>query len=210
VITGFGRLGEWFGSIKFDVVPDLITFAKGSTSGYMPLGGVIIRKPLAEALLDSPNAGTFTHGATWGGHPVATAVATANLTALAEENVPGNVRSLAPYFQNGLDRITDSYRCIKEYRGTGFFYAIEMMADRDTGAELTPEASTQVLTEVIPKSMKEAGLITRPDNRGATMLVLSPPLVADQAVLDDLLDKVDHVMGAVDKHLGVSTLSAAV
>ncbi|MCU4297036.1 aspartate aminotransferase family protein [Brevibacterium permense] len=210
VITGFGRLGEWFGSIKFDVVPDLITFAKGSTSGYMPLGGVIIRKPLAEALLDSPDAGTFTHGATWGGHPVATAVATANLIALEEENVPGNVRSLAPYFQNGLDRITDSYRCIKEYRGTGFFYAIEMMADRDTGAELTPDASKKVLTEVIPKAMKEVGLITRPDNRGATMLVLSPPLVADQAVLDDLLDKVDHVMGSVDKHLGVSTLSAAV
>ena len=85
-----------------------------------------------------------------------------------------------------------------------------MMADRDTGAELTPEASTQVLTEVIPKSMKEAGLITRPDNRGATMLVLSPPLVADQTVLDDLLDKVDHVIGSVDKHLGVSALSAAV
>ena len=85
-----------------------------------------------------------------------------------------------------------------------------MMADRDTGAELTPEASKQVLTEVIPTSMKEVGLITRPDNRGATMLVLSPPLVADQTVLDDLLDKVDHVMGAVDKHLGVSALSAAV
>src|SRR5699024_1015762 len=94
--------------------------------------------------------------------------------------------------------------------GTGFFYAVEMMADRDTGAELTPEASTQVLTEVIPKSMKEAGLITRPDNRGATMLVLSPPLVADQTLLDDLLDKVDHVMSAVDKHLSVSTLSSAV
>src|SRR5699024_557155 len=121
VITGFGRLGEWFGSIKFDVVPALITFAKGSTSGYMPLGGGIIREPLAEALLVPPGAGTCTHGATWGGHPVAPAGATAHLAARADENIPGNVRSLAPYFLNGLGRIADSYRCIEEYRGPGFF-----------------------------------------------------------------------------------------
>ncbi len=207
VITGFGRLGEWFGSIKFDVVPDLITFAKGSTSGYAPLGGVIIRRPLAEAVLSSPQAGLFTHGATWGGHPVSTAVAVANLTAVENENVLGNVRSLEPYFQNGLDRIVEDHRSIREYRGAGFFYAIEMMGDRETGRELTPEQSKTVLTEVIPAAMREVQLITRPDNRGATMLVLSPPLTADQDVLDDLLTKVDHVMSAVDAHLGASLLT---
>lgn len=203
VICGFGRLGEWFGSTKFDVVPDLLTFAKGSTSGYAPLGGVLIRTPLANALMDSPAGGMFTHGATWGGHPVSTAVAVANLSALKDENVPGNVRSLEPYFQAGLNQIRDAHPSILEWRGTGFFYAIELTGDRRTGRELTGDESKQLLGSVMPKAMRETNLITRPDNRGATMLVLSPPLVSDQAVLDDLLAKVDHVMFATDKHLGL-------
>ncbi|WP_313812883.1 aspartate aminotransferase family protein [Glutamicibacter sp.] len=209
VITGFGRLGEWFGSIKYDVVPDLITFAKGSTSGYAPLGGVIIRKPLADAMLASPLAGIFTHGATWGGHPVSTAVATANLKALAEENITGNVRSLEPYFQNGLDKLVQAHSSILEYRGTGFFYAIELTGDRDSGRELSAEQSKALLTQVMPQAMREVNLITRPDNRGATMLVLSPPLVADQDVLDDLLVKVDHVMSAADQFLSKGAASLA-
>lgn len=209
VITGFGRLGEWFGSIKFDVVPDLITFAKGSTSGYAPLGGVIIRKPLADAMLASEQAGIFTHGATWGGHPVSTAVAVANLQALAEENITGNVRSLEPYFQNGLDKLVAAHSSIKEYRGAGFFYAIELMGDRNSGRELSADESKALLTQVMPQAMREVNLITRPDNRGATMLVLSPPLVADQDVLDDLLGKVDHVMSAADSYLRLGAPSLA-
>lgn len=209
VITGFGRLGEWFGSIKFDVVPDMITFAKGSTSGYAPLGGVIIRKPLADDMLASPQAGIFTHGATWGGHPVSTAVAVANLDALKEENITGNVRSLEPYFQNGLNQLVDAHSSIREYRGAGFFYAMELMGDRNTGRELTEEESKHLLTQVMPKAMREVNLITRPDNRGATMLVLSPPLVADQDVLDDLLGKVDHVMSAADQYLRTNVQSLA-
>lgn len=207
VITGFGRLGEWFGSIKYGVVPDLLTFAKGSTSGYAPLGGVIIRTPLAEALLASPHAGMFTHGATWGGHPVSTAVASANLRALKEENVPGNVRTLEPYFQAGLNQLVDAHPSISEYRGTGFFYAIELTGNRDSGRTLTGDESKALLTQVMPQAMRDVNLITRPDNRGATMLVLSPPLVADQHVLDDLLHKVDHVMSAVDAHLAQPALA---
>ncbi len=203
VICGFGRLGEWFGSHLFDVVPDLITFAKGSTSGYAPLGGVIIREPLAQGLMGSPEAGMFTHGATWGGHPVSTAVAVANLKVLEEQDVLGNVRSLEPYLQNGLGSIVAGHRSVREWRGTGFFYALELTGDTETGRELTPEQSTEILTSVIPSAMREVNLITRPDNRGATMLILSPPLVADQDVLDDLLTSVDHVMSATDRFLGV-------
>ncbi|MGH3359424.1 MAG: aspartate aminotransferase family protein [Nocardioidaceae bacterium] len=201
VICGFGRLGEWFGSTKLDVVPDLITFAKGSTSGYAPLGGVLIRKPLAEALLDSPEGGIFSHGATWGGHPVSTAVAVANLTALRDEDVPGNVRRLEPHFQQGLDRIRDAHPSVDEWRGTGFFYAVELTGDRDSGRALTEEQSVALVREVLPRAMREVDLITRPDDRGATMLMLSPPLVADQAVLDDLLTKVDAVLTRVDAYV---------
>ena len=191
VICGFGRLGAWFGSALFDVVPDVITFAKGATSGYAPLGGMIVRTPLAESM------DTFTHGATWGGHPVATAVAVANLTALRDEDIVGNVARLGPRLRRGLEGIGS--RVVKEVRGTGYFYAIELMADRETGAEFTQEQATRVLRQVIPSAMRETGLITRADDRGATMLMISPPLVADEAVIDELVGHVEHVVTRVEK-----------
>ncbi len=203
VICAYGRLGEWFGSAKYGVVPDLITFAKGATSGYAPLGGVLLRRPLVERLYDSPQGGTFTHGATWGGHPVSTAVAVANLTALSDEDILGNVRALEPHFQAGLDRIRDASTSVAEWRGTGFFYALEFAADRHTGRPLTEQQGQEIVGEVMPRAMRDVGLITRPDDRGATMLMLSPPLVADQGVLDDLLHKVAAVVDAVDAHVRV-------
>jgi adenosylmethionine-8-amino-7-oxononanoate aminotransferase len=202
VICAYGRLGEWFGSAKYGVVPDLITFAKGSTSGYAPMGGVLIREQLAAAVLDSPQAGIFTHGSTWGGHPVATAVAVANISAMRDEDVLGNVRTLEPYFQAGLDRVREAHPTVREWRGTGFFYALEFTGDRHTGRELTEEQGVALVREVMPKAMAEVNLITRPDDRGATMLMLSPPLVADRDVLDELLAGVDAVASAVDRHVG--------
>ena len=202
VICAYGRLGEWFGSAKYGVVPDLITFAKGSTSGYAPMGGVLIREQLAAAVLDSPQAGIFTHGSTWGGHPVATAVAVANISAMRDEDVLGNVRTLEPYFQAGLDRVREAHPTVREWRGTGFFYALEFTGDRHTGRELTEGQGVALVREVMPKAMAEVNLITRPDDRGAIMLMLSPPLVADREVLDELLAGVDAVASAVDRHVG--------
>jgi adenosylmethionine-8-amino-7-oxononanoate aminotransferase len=201
VICAYGRLGEWFGSAKYGVVPDLLTFAKGSTSGYAPLGGVLIREELARDLLTSPQAGVFTHGSTWGGHPVSTAVAVANITAMRDEDVLGNVRRLEPYFQAGLDKIRDAHPTVLEWRGTGFFYALEFTGDRHSGRELTEQQSIELVREVMPAAMRSVNLITRPDDRGATMLMLSPPLVADREVLDDLLSGVDAVVSAVDAHV---------
>lgn len=202
VICAFGRLGDWFGSTKYDVVPDLLTFAKGATSGYAPMGGVLLRRGLVEGLMDSPNAGVFTHGATWGGHPVATAVAVANITAMRDEDVLGNVNRLEPTFQGGLDRLREAHPSVREWRGTGFFYAIELTADRASGRELTAEQGAALVADVMPKAMRETGLITRPDDRGATLLMLSPPLVADDAVLAELLGDVDDVLTAADRYLG--------
>lgn len=201
VICAYGRLGDWFGSAKYGVTPDLLTFAKGSTSGYAPLGGVLIREDLANGLLDSPLAGAFMHGSTWGGHPVSTAVAVANITAMRDEDVLGNVRRLEPHFQAGLDQIRDIHPTIREWRGTGFFYALEFMADRNTGRELTEQQGIELVREVMPRAMRDVNLITRPDDRGATMLMLSPPLVADREVLDELLAGVDAVVSAVDAHV---------
>ena len=195
VICGFGRLGYWFGSERNDVVPDLITFAKGVTSAYAPLGGMIVRAPLIDRLLDSP-IGMFTHGVTWGGHPLSTAIAVANITALWDEGVLDNVRDLEPYFRAGLDEIAARHRIVKEVRGAGYFYGIELMGDRETGREFNPEEKAGVCRELLPRLLKENGLMTRADDRGPAMLMLSPPLVADREVLDDLLARVDATLAS--------------
>ncbi|WP_020660035.1 aspartate aminotransferase family protein [Amycolatopsis benzoatilytica] len=199
VICSFGRLGHFFGHGLTGVVPDLITFAKGSTSGYAPLGGVIVRERLVADLYDSPKGGVFTHGATWGGHPVSTAIAVANITAMRDEKVPEHVLTEGPKLHAALESLKDAHRCVKDVRGTGFFYAIELMADRDSGRELTEQESLTVLRQVLPEAFRRTGVILRGDDRGATMLMISPPLVADTDVLDALLHGVDGMLTDVEK-----------
>lgn len=201
VICSFGRLGHWFGSGYFGVVPDVVTFAKGATSGYAPLGGAIVREPLVRELFDSPQGGTFTHGATWGGHPLSTAVAVANITAMRDEKVLDNVQELAPELRAGLDGIAAQHKVVKEVRGMGFFYAVEFTADREAGRELTEEQSGRVLREVLPAAFQRTGVVLRPDDRGATMLMISPPLVADREIIRELLAGVEAMVDDVEASL---------
>jgi adenosylmethionine-8-amino-7-oxononanoate aminotransferase len=199
VICSFGRLGHFFGHGVTGVVPDMVTFAKGSTSGYAPLGGLIVREQLVQELFNSSTGGVFTHGATWGGHPVSTAVAVANITAMRDENVLGNVQEQGPRIMEALESLKNSHRCVKAVRGTGFFYAIELMADSFTGRELTQAESLKVLREVLPESFKRTKVILRGDDRGATMIMISPPLVADAEVLSALLHGVDGMLTDIEK-----------
>ncbi|WP_263253700.1 aspartate aminotransferase family protein [Saccharopolyspora rosea] len=198
VICSFGRLGSWFGSARFGVVPDLITFAKGATAGYAPLGGVAIREPLVAQLFEHGARSGFTHGATWGGHPVATAVSVATINAMREEAVLSNVESRGPGLRAGLDELRRVHRCVKDVRGTGYFYAIELMGDRNSGRELTDEESATVLREVLPKAFQRTGVILRGDDRGATMIMVSPPLIADDTVLTELLHGIDGMLDDVE------------
>jgi adenosylmethionine-8-amino-7-oxononanoate aminotransferase len=197
VICAFGRLGRWFGFERVGAEPDIVTFAKGVTSAYAPLGGMIVRRPLVDELLDSEIA-TFTHGATFGGHPVSTAVAVANIRALREERVPEQVGELEPYFRAGLDELARRHRTIKEVRGMGYLYGLELAADRDAGREFTPSEKAEVCGHVLPAAMTRAGLFTRADDRGPAMLMLAPPLVADRAVLDDLFSMVDSTLSELE------------
>lgn len=196
VINAFGRVGHWFASERFGVVPDLLTFAKGITSSYVPCGGVLARTHVADTVYDT---GAFVHGATFGSHPVATAVAVANLTAMRDEGVLEHVRASAPGLLARLQALDSPV--VKEVRGTGFFHAVELMADRDTGAELTEAQRAELLGGVLATLVREAGLLIRPDDRGATMLVLAPPLICDDEVLDELVTRLARVLAGTADHL---------
>ena len=193
VINGYGRLGTWFGCELFHVVPDLLTFAKGVTSAYVPLGGVIARPAVIEEIAASP-LGSFVHGSTFGGHPVATAVAVANLTAMRDEKVIENVAANQDHLARGVEGLCDSYDVVKETRGIGYFYAFELAASRSEQRELTADQSAGLLGGELARFIREAGLHIRPDDRGATMLVIAPPLICGPAELDDLIDRVSQVL----------------
>ena len=205
VINSFGRLGHWFGSERFGAAPDLITFAKGVTSAYVPLGGFVTRPSLVERVWDSPLA-MFSHGATFGGHPVATAVAVANMTAMRDEGVLDNVLRLEAHLSDGLCELMASHACVKDVRGTGYFYAVELMRDRTSGVDLTEAEFAQLLPGgVLEQFIREARVLVRPDSRGAAMLTISPPLVADATVIDDLLSRIDQVLDRLGGWLKAST-----
>ena len=193
VINGFGRLGAWFGSELFGVVPDLLTFAKGVTSAYAPLGGVIATNKVVDEIAASPLA-SFVHGSTFGGHPVATAVAVANLMAMREERVVENVVAHRDHLANRMRELHDTYDVVKEVRGMGYFYAIELMASRAAGRELTAEESAGLLGGELTRFIREAALHIRADDRGATMLAIAPPLICGTEELDDLVTRVAQVI----------------
>ena len=197
VINSFGRLGHWFGSERFGAEPDMITFAKGVTSAYQPLGGMVVRGTLVDRVWDSPVA-MFVHGSTFGAHPVATAVAVANMAAMRDEDVFGNVLRNEAHLAEGLKDLMASHACVKDARGTGYFHYVELMRDRAGGVDLTEAEFAELLAGgVIDRLVREARVLVRPDSRGAAMLAIAPPLVADTAVIDDLLRRVDQVLDRV-------------
>ncbi len=192
VICAFGRMGTWFASERFGIEPDMITFAKGVTSAYQPLGGVVIRRQLVEETWNS-EIGMYNHGSTFGGHPVACAVAVANMVALRDEGVLQNVLDNESYFQAKLDGLVERFDIIKEWRGTGYFYAVEMMESRADGTELSDHDRAALQGGVLGGFVRESKLLIRPDDRGATMLVLSPPLIATRDVIDDIMERMFQI-----------------
>ncbi len=198
VISSFGRVGEWFGADYVGVVPDMITFAKGATSGYAPVGGVIIRRSKVDELLNAED-GTFTHGATWGGHPVAMAVTIANVTAMRDEGAIEKVQAHGDHFAAKLDEVMAAHDMVSDVRGTGYFYAVELTASRSNGVELTEDQANTLVNNHMPDLIRDAGLLIRADARGAPKLVLSPPLIATPAELDELVAGVDQIIDRAAK-----------
>jgi adenosylmethionine-8-amino-7-oxononanoate aminotransferase len=184
VICGFGRLGAWFGAERYGYQPDMITFAKGVTSGYAPLGGVICREFLAEPFLHGD--ASYAHGITFGGHPVSCAVALANLEVLEEEGILAHVESSEKAFAERLHGLRD-LSVVGDVRGAGFFWAVELLRDADhPERRFTPEERTALIRGQVAPRLFEAGLICRADDRVDPVVQLSPVLTCGEAELDEI------------------------
>jgi adenosylmethionine-8-amino-7-oxononanoate aminotransferase len=175
VICAWGRLGEWFGSERYGYQPDIITTAKGLTSAYAPMGAVIVSDRLAEPFLDGPDS--FTHGFTFGGHPICAAVALANLDVLDGEGVLDNVRANEAPFRAMLESLRD-LPIVGDVRGAGYFQAIELVKDKDSKESFSDEQAETLLRGFLSGELYRRGLICRADDRGDPVIQLSPPLIA--------------------------------
>jgi Adenosylmethionine-8-amino-7-oxononanoate aminotransferase len=183
VICAFGRLGTWFGAQRYDYLPDMITCAKGLTSGYSPLGAVICRDHLAEPFLEGTSS--FLHGITFGGHPVSCAVALENLDIFERESVLEHVQANEAGFRERIEGLRD-IPIVGDVRGAGYFLALELVADPETEAQFTHEEAEEILRGVLSPALFEAGLICRADDRGDPVIQLSPPLVAGEQQFDEI------------------------
>jgi hypothetical protein len=181
VICAFGRLGHYFGAQRYGYQPDIITFAKGVTSGYSPLGGMITSDALIQPFI--AGAGSFLHGVTFAGHPVSCAVALANLDVFEKEDLLGHVRAHETAFRATLEKLTD-LPIVGDVRGEGFFYGIELVKDKATRETFTDEESERLLRGYLSHALFDAGLVCRTDDRGDPVVQLSPPLICGQEHFD--------------------------
>src|SRR6476661_6162819 len=183
VICAFGRLGHMFGADRYGYQPDIITCAKGITSGYSPLGAMIASDRLMEPFL--ADGEMFAHGYTFGGHPVSTAVALANLDIFEREHILENVRGNEGAFRATLERLLD-LPIVGDVRGDGYFYGIELVKDRETRESFTAEECERILFGFVSKQLFAEGLYCRADDRGDPVIQLSPPLVCTQEHFDEI------------------------
>ena len=186
VICGFGRLGDWFGSTRYGIEPDLMTMAKGLTSAYAPLGALVASEKVAEPFFDQPK-GMFVHGITFGGHPVSCAIALANLEVMEREDLVGHVRRHTDDFRAAFDRFGAAHQMVGDVRGDGFFYSLELVKDKATKATFMPDERDELIKGFLVPRAHELGVYMRVDDRAETAAQFAPPLVAGPAELEEFL-----------------------
>jgi len=199
VITGCGRLGEWFGVTRFGATPDLISIAKGLTSAYAPMGAVLVSDRVAAPLYEDGR--TLLHGITFGGHPVSAAVALRNIEIFERDGVLENVRASEAHLRARMGELA-RLPIVGDVRGCGFFWAVELVRDQDN-TRFDAGEREELLRRYLPGRLLEAGLIARGDDRGDTVIQVAPPLVCDASVLDEMVDRLGEVLDGVAAHMGV-------
>ena len=195
VICGFGRLGEWFGSLKYNYVPDIITVAKGITAGYAPLGAMIVSDRLYEPFMDED---AFMHGFTWAGHPVSCAIALKTIDIIENEGVLENVRANEAYFHDSLNALRE-IPIVGDVRGTGYFWGIELVKDQSTKETWQGEDAERLLRGYVSPEMFRRGLICRSDDRGDPVVQLAPPLISTREDIDFMVNTLRDVFTGATK-----------
>jgi adenosylmethionine-8-amino-7-oxononanoate aminotransferase len=191
VITAFGRVGHWFGSERYDIRPDLVTIAKGLSSSYAAIGGVVATDRVMEAFMGETSM--FSHGITFGGHPVMCAIALKNIEIMKRERIVENVRDNEGAFRSTLAQLLD-IPIVGDLRGTGYFWAIELVKDKDTRETFSDEEGERLLRGYLSTALWDAGMICRADDRGDPVIQISPPLVAGQAEFDEITSILGDVL----------------
>jgi adenosylmethionine-8-amino-7-oxononanoate aminotransferase len=191
VICAWGRLGHYFGCERFGYQPDIITVAKGLTSAYAPMGAMIVSDQIAEPFLEGTSS--FAHGFTFAGHPVASAVAIANLDVFESEDLCGHVLAKEGEFRQTLESLYD-LPIVGDVRGAGFFQAIELVKDRETKESFNEEESEALLRGFLSSELYRRGLICRADDRGDPVIQLAPPLISDTEQFEEIHDVLHGVL----------------
>jgi adenosylmethionine-8-amino-7-oxononanoate aminotransferase len=183
VITAFGRVGHWFASERYDIRPDIVTCAKGLSSSYAAIGAVVATDRVMEPFLDASSM--YTHGITFGGHPVMSAIALKNIEIMKRERILEHVLGNEDAFRLTLAQLLD-LPIAGDLRGTGYFYALELVKDKETRETFSDEECETLLRGFLSPRLFEKGLICRADDRGDPVVQISPPLVATQAEFDEM------------------------
>jgi len=200
VICAWGRLGEWFGAIKYDYLPDMITTAKGLTSAYAPMGAVIASDRVFAPFQTGTHS--FTHGFTFAGHPVCSAIAMANLDVFEREGIIDNVRANERKFRDTIEGLRD-IPIVGDVRGTGYFLAIELVKDQETKETFTDEECETLLRGFLSGELYRRGLICRADDRGDPVIQLSPPLIAGPEQFAEIEEILRAVLTEAAAHMHV-------
>src|SRR2546423_3076677 len=191
VITGFGRVGAWFGSERYDIRPDLMTIAKGLSSSYAAIGAVVASDRVMDPFMGDTSM--YAHGITFGGHPVMSAIALKNIEIMKRDRIVENVADKQDTFRATLEQLLD-LPIVGEVRGTGYFYAIELVKDKDTRATFDDQECETLLRDFLSPRLFERGLICRADDRGDPVVQISPPLVAGQEEFDQIVSILGDVL----------------
>jgi adenosylmethionine-8-amino-7-oxononanoate aminotransferase len=198
VITGFGRVGAWFGSERYDIRPDLMTIAKGLSSSYAAIGAVVASDRVMEPFMQDTSM--YSHGITFGGHPVMSAIALKNIEIMKRERIVEHVAETQDRFHQTLSQLLE-LPIVGDVRGTGFFYAIELVKDKETRESFDDKECETLLRDFLSPQLFERGLICRADDRGDPVIQISPPLIAGQAEFDQIVSILGDTLAEAWKRL---------
>jgi adenosylmethionine-8-amino-7-oxononanoate aminotransferase len=202
VICGFGRVGDWFGCTRYGIEPDMMTMAKGITSAYAPLGALVASPKVIEPFFAEP-ARAFTHGITFGGHPLSCAIALANLAIMEREDLIGRVQRHTSEFRARCQALVDEHPMVGDLRGDGYFWSLELVKDKETKETFTPAERDELIKGFLTPRARELGVYMRFDDRAETAAQFSPPLVAGQAEFDEMTSVLRQVLDEAWERINV-------